>query len=373
MSEIKKELISKGLEKLKKYLKFDDDYKFRLIIAGLVNNKFTDQSKPIFFLRGGFDSGKTTRGVFMSALMNYNKEKPFKSGDLMNLPMMTPSSPDDYFTVADKVKAALYDNIDDTDNKLYTTICILATGGQLPKRKLFTDADLYKIGKPITVIYTGINIVMNRQDILSRHIIIDVPKFSNDKIDEDILREEFVKDIEPIDSAINLLYDTVKEMLPLSRDIPIPDRFRLRLYARLGLIINNYMDWPDFLADYDKVIYISKEIEKGSDIVEYILNFVKKHIAGGSSYVKNTGEFFVELRTENPAAMMACENQYSLGKYLQKNKKTFEEHGITVAYKRSAEGPKWYFMNKFGSRVGNVNFEEEEEESPELENSQMLK
>ena len=50
--------------------------------------------------------------------------------------------------------------------------CRLATGGGLTKRKLYTDGDEYTLDALRPVIFTGINIPTNRQDLLDRAMIV---------------------------------------------------------------------------------------------------------------------------------------------------------------------------------------------------------
>lgn len=383
MPDIVRDSIVSGIDKLKRYMKFDEDYKMRLILATLINSKFDEQTKPILFLRGGWDSGKTTRGTFLVAIMNDEKREITKDSrgivlsvkmvhrdysikDLINVPFMNPSTPDDYFTIAQNNKCALFDNIDQTDARLYTTICILATGGQLGKRALYTNDELWSQGKPITVIYTGLNIIMKREDVISRHIIIDVPPFKGDKEDEDVLRENFINDLVPIRNAVESLYIQVKSALTNYRNIKIPDKYRLRMYARIGSIINMYLDQPDFLTDYDKVIDISRDIMNSDEIISYIVNFINKEIRNTfNTYCTfSTTKLYEKICIDSPEFEFFCKSNAALGIYLAKHQHLLNSNGINASYKRTAEGASWMFRHMPKYVDHNISFTEEEEEKP---------
>ena len=379
MSDLVRDSITNGLEKLKKYMKLDEDYKFRLILAVLVNNRFEMQSKPILFLRGGWDTGKTTRGTFLLAVMNYDQEYALTSKEavynrdnqqvspeitaLIASATAAPSTAEEYLLLAQNSKALLFDNIDDTDNKMYSVICMLATGGRIAKRKLYTDNKIISSGKPVTLIYTGLNIVMVRPDVISRHIIIDIPPFNEDKEDEDVLRESFLKDLPAIRTAIEALYINVNTVLANYRNIPIPDRFRLRLFARIGCVINKYFDWPDFLQDYDKVISVSDEIQSSDEISDIVIPFVKMkcRLSGANGmYETQVTKMYHEIVAYNAEFKFICRGPSGLGMYLSSHKSMFDTNSIIVKYKKTGLGSEWLFRTKPTFTDGSVSWDEEE-------------
>jgi hypothetical protein len=392
MSDVLKESIQNGVEKLKKYLKFDDDYKTRLILAVLVNNKFLNNAKPIVFLKGSHDSGKTTRGTFLVAIMNDNikyglneerrtSRNPITHKDeqlvdveaLVNAPLLAPSTAEEYLLVAQNYNSVLFDNIDQTDNRLYSTICMLATGGKIGKRKLWTDNELISSGKLITVVYTGIKIVMDRDDVRSRHVVINVPPFKDDKEDEDVLRESFLQDLPAIRATIDGLYNYVKACLPNYRTIKIGDKYRLRMFARIGCIINLYLDQTDFLLDYDKALDVINEIQTSDDVGDMILAFFKNELDNsGKNYLSySTTKLQQELVRSNPEIASLISSPGSLGMLLTSHKDIFEVNGFVLKKKKTMDGSYWSIGRKF-SGTHEVNWDEEEE-NPTLENPNLLK
>ena len=390
MDEFTRKTVMGGIDKFKQYFKFDEDYKWRLILAAIVNNKFLEHTKPLIFLEGRHDSGKTTRGSFMIAIMNDDMkygvelirdpivdksgkqivdartgelEWTIKQYALSGIPLMAPENAEDFLLFANNRKSLLFDNIDQTDSRTYNAICMLATGGGVAKRKLYSNASTLEVGKMVTTIYTGIRIVMARRDVISRHIIIRVPPFHNDKVNERILRKKFCEDLSILRGTIEEIYNSIKNGIDLAAEqIQIPDEYRLSSYALVGILVNQLLGEPDFLLDYKQALDIGNGLKIADTTENGILEFIKTRITSNGMEL-TTKDLLNEISAYNPELGLEINTPHSLGQRLTDMENDIRAAGFYITKRRTADGSTWRITKMKKAYDGNVTWEEKEEQS----------
>jgi hypothetical protein len=82
-----------------------------------------------------------------------------------------------------------FDNLSDMPTWLSDSFCRLSTGAAIERRKLFSDAELTAFIAMRPVILTGIRDVVDRPDLVSRTIKIDLPRVDNRKTEQQLFAE----------------------------------------------------------------------------------------------------------------------------------------------------------------------------------------
>jgi hypothetical protein len=243
--------VIEGIELFRKYMRLTEP-QFRACLTAAVTAGIKACNKPIIFFEGPTDVGKTTRGCFL-VMSTRSPEEKWSADTFQKNIFAFPRNIQDHHLISQKWEAALYDDIQTTDNAIYKMICLTSTGGSMPVRKLYTDQEIIAIGSSMLVVYTGLSAADMPPDLLNRHIIIDVEPIPDaDMEDEDVLLERYCEDLSKIQTAVRYLRQHVQIQLAdknLKRP-PIPRQCRLRTFARAGYLVSLSMGWPSFIDDY---------------------------------------------------------------------------------------------------------------------------
>jgi hypothetical protein len=126
---------------------------------------------PILLLFGEQGSAKTTFARVLRALLDPNVA-PVRS---------EPSSPRDLMIAANNGLVFCLDNLSTISSWLSDGLCRLSTGGGYSTRTLFEDEEetIFDVMRP--VILTGVDLVINRSDLMERTVIVELPSIREGK------------------------------------------------------------------------------------------------------------------------------------------------------------------------------------------------
>lgn len=152
--------------------------KAALVVVALVAWWRTGNTYPILLLYGPPGSGKTVAAKLILLLMD-----PTDSGALPNITMDV-----EHIGAAAQHRHVLsFDNLSKLSAANQDTLCTCATGGEINKRKLYSDSDIAVLPIHRPVLMTAVQPVITRPDLLSRAIPIEFSQRETRKGEDEIM------------------------------------------------------------------------------------------------------------------------------------------------------------------------------------------
>jgi hypothetical protein len=253
-----------SLSDLKLLLNLGSNDNFILIVSWLMGALSPKGPYPILILQGEQGSAKTTSARIIRSLI-----------DPCRAPLRTlPKSEHDLMIAAKNSLVIAWDNLSGLSSQLSDALCRISTGGGLSTRELYTDDGevLFDMTRPI--ILTGIDQVANRQDLIDRSIILELPAISAEKRQpDDDLREEF-KLLHP--RILGSLCDAISMALRNSGMEKPHSLPRMADFAQFVLAAEPAL-WPigSFMEAYEKnikgVVEVSLQNDTVATAIEHLL------------------------------------------------------------------------------------------------------
>lgn len=208
----------------------DDDKK--LISIYLISLFVPNISIPIMVFNAERGSGKSTITTLIKEIVDPTVTK----GGALD------KSIDDIMRKLDHSYLVCFDNIDSITNEQSNMLCRACTGEAIERRALYTDNDVFVFKYKRPIIINGINCPTNREDFLSRSILIDLKSITlgERRTEEDIFA--LLNKVKP--DVLAYVFST------LSKAISIKENTKLKEINRLA-------DW------YVWAYCIAEAMEKG--------------------------------------------------------------------------------------------------------------
>ncbi len=122
-----------------------------------------------------------------------------------------------------------FDNLTEISSKVSDIICKLVTGASFSKRRLYSDEDDLIWSLRRVVILNGVNLPVNKPDLLDRCIIIELNRIGeSERVSEKVLNKKF-KELRP--KVLGACFDLISKALGTHENIELPWRPRLADYA----------------------------------------------------------------------------------------------------------------------------------------------
>jgi len=180
-----------------------------LLIAWMCYTLSTERnsstSYPILVIIAGQGSSKSTIGK----LVIRNLVDPSSLGI-----QGFPTNRQDMVIASNHAFILIYDNLRYLSKKWSDILCIAATGGTDPTRRLYTDDELVTHFFKVPLVLNGIHDFIVEPDLAQRCVFIDLDSIPEDKrIDEKLLTENFHKDLPSIFKGLLELLAKVLEIV----------------------------------------------------------------------------------------------------------------------------------------------------------------
>jgi len=210
-----------SIEELREFVNFSSEADFRLLVGFLLGTLRPDGGLPILALHGEQASAKSTTASILRSLVD-----PHEAGIRAD-----PKDPRDLAVAAKNSRILAFDNLSSLPPWMSDALCRLSTGGAFATRAHYTDDEEVLFSAQRPVILNGINELATRGDLLSRTIVVMLPRVHT-LVPERELWERFEKARPRI---LGALLDAVVSALAREQTIEL-DR-----YPRLG-------DWARFVV-----------------------------------------------------------------------------------------------------------------------------
>lgn len=210
MGDMPKPKHGKSLDVLRRYLNiYDEDWP---LIKGLVLTHFMpDGPYPVGVFLGPQGSAKSTN---QSIILNIADPRPNIAMGRYRLPR----NENDLVIMAKRNRVLGFDNVSTIPEWLSDSICILSTGGNLLRRRLYTDDDMIAYGQKKPVLLNGIGDIVTRPDLLDRSIVIECPYLQGYKTEHQ-LYAEYREDLPYILGAVLDLSQKAMDNFETVRDV----------------------------------------------------------------------------------------------------------------------------------------------------------
>lgn len=196
-----------------------------LLAAWMVSALLQDHPMALVVLEGPEGSGKSAAARFLKELLD-PQVAPLSS---------LPSKGDELFLSAEGAAILAFDNLSGISGDMSDYLCRLLSGGGVRTRLLYSQSEERVFAGRRPIILNGITAGVDRADLLSRAIVVRLPRIEGlARRQERELDEEF-KRIRP--GALGALLDLVSTALRLSPTVETDSLPRLADFAVLGTAI----------------------------------------------------------------------------------------------------------------------------------------
>lgn len=270
-----------NLSALKSLLNLDDE-RFLAIVAFLVSSM--NPTGPYFGLlvEGEQGSGKSFLTWVLKSLVDPNE------ADRLRLP----ENERDLAIQAKEFRLLSYDNTSGMKATIADALCIVATGGGMATRKLYTDEDLAVISASRPFILNGIAGFAKRPDLLERSIYLHLDGMDQEKRrTEEEMKKEFF-DQQP--AILSGLYNLVSSALVNIENTPAPVGVRMADAARFISAAEGALDVnPGTLI---RIISGSQEVLMVERINDEPLTVALREALRAKPFEGYVGELFEKIR-----------------------------------------------------------------------------
>ena len=228
------------LEQLRPFLNVGED-DFILLVASLVAAFRPDKPFPIVDLAGPAGTAKSTVLTLMRSLID---PAPAATRGLSK-------TEDDLVVTALNNWVVSGDNISGVNADMADALCRLATGGEIGKRQLYTDADEFIIDAMRPVILTGINTISTRNDLLDRLVLLNLKPL--DASERKTTNEIFLEWEKVRPKILGVLLDGVSTALRRLSEVHFDKLPRMADFALWAEAAAPAFGWQEgaFMAAYD--------------------------------------------------------------------------------------------------------------------------
>jgi hypothetical protein len=298
-----------------------------LTISFIVASLVGEIPKPILALSGSQGSAKTTTQKILTEIVDPSLSQDSHLRDIREL-----------LQEASQRYVLPFDNLSYINEADSDLLCKMVTGTTFSKRRLYTDEDSILFRPHCTIILNGINLPVNRSDLLSRCLIINLPRIDEKtRCDEASLLQDFERDKPGILGAFFSLlskafslYDDVKiDKLPRMADFA---KWACATFKALGLSEH------DFINAYEKNLKIQNE----EAVYSSALGQVLIDLFGDKDQIKGTPTTLLktvrEYARDNGMDLRHIPaTPHAMGKELKRITPNLEPLGFTIDYHRGKQ------------------------------------
>ena len=268
------------IEDLRKLVNAPTDDIWILSMAWLIQTFYPKGPYTILIINGEQGSAKSTFSRHLRSLIDPNSA-PLRR---------PPKNEEDLMIAAKNGWTPCYDNLSGISRDLSDGFCVLATGGGLGKRQLYTDDEEHILYAQRPLILNGIDEVATRGDLMERSIIIHLPPIKNKKRRTE---EEINIEFESIRAGVlGGILDAVATGLRRLPETKLDNPPRMADFARWIVACEPALPWGDrkFLEAYRTMSSNAKASMIESDFfTTAVYNFAIESLKPGADFTDTVG------------------------------------------------------------------------------------
>jgi hypothetical protein len=323
-----------NLDLLFKYLNFDEDHAWLLIIwvcLTLSTPRSNHANYPILVLIAEQGASKsTTCKLIIRSLLD-----PSQLGI-----QGFPSNRQDIVIAANNAHVLIYDNLRYLSLKWSDTLCIASTGGNDPVRRLYCDNELVNHPFQVPLVLNGIHDFVEEPDLAQRCLRLELKSIPEAKRrDEKEFTDEFNAELPEIFRGILDLTANIMEKLPTVK-VTHPERMLgyVKYLAAAEEVLE--MEPGKLQAVYSQIL---NEAQRDSVLEDPLASMVYEMVTDGSEHEwKGTPtELLIHITGSisdyNPRQKLLPNNAISLSKRLNALKAPLRSQNIEVIFTRGKE------------------------------------
>jgi energy-coupling factor transporter ATP-binding protein EcfA2 len=313
--------------RLFKYMNFEERYK-PLIVCILIAYLIPDIAYPILNIYGEKGSGKSTMACLIKKLIDPNQilldNAEFKKDD-------------DLIITLNNGHLTVFDNIRRITADFGDMLTKVSTGIGFRGRTLFTNKGVTTFTFKKPVILTSVAQEMQREDLLSRSILIESIPFTDNIIPEGEMYKRFQAES---DLILGSLF-TIMSKIDVG-SVSQTGLIRLTDFHIISRAVEKVMNWDN--GTIDNLLLSNMEIQEeesfeNSEIGEEIKNLIDGTI--NYPIILSTPDLYKTLCEKNSGFERKIKNARTLGRELGKIKQTMERLGYKVDQVRTTNERGW--------------------------------
>ena len=204
------------------FLNIDDSDEQMLFISTLPVRIIREIDQSIAYIYGPAGSGKST-------LLRMTKDLLDPSLGGISMPI---KKVDDAVTYLSQSWVFANDNISRINDEISTFFCLVATGGESSRRKLYTDSEITVFSYKNPAYLTGVNVEVYRSDLMSRLILFKTKAVEAGSRRGGSEIENLFQELKP--KLLGALFDTLAKAMAVKKSLSQKTEFRTADFALWG-------------------------------------------------------------------------------------------------------------------------------------------
>ncbi len=318
------------LNSIAKYLNIEE--KEIILLLSFIIGCYSEGPYPILVLQGEQGSGKSTLTRILKKLIDPN------TAELKILP----DNERDLMIIAVNNYLLTFDNLAGISPKVGDGLSRLATGGGMSLRALYTDDEEMILEAKRPIILNGIDVGIERHDLLDRAILIQLPRLNEwERIDEATFWGSWEKERPQILGGLLNVLSAGLRNLPTTRMEKLP---RMADFAKWVVACEPALCWKEgeFLEVYR---------ENREEIVENVLEAdpiargLQKLMEGKDEWAGSITELYENLKRIINDEYYFKKNLWSpkvLGRRLRRSVTFLRQEGLEVEFSRTSRNKTIY-------------------------------
>jgi energy-coupling factor transporter ATP-binding protein EcfA2 len=299
-----------------------DSQEQMIFISTLPVRLLRNIDQAIMYIFGPAGSGKST-------LLKMTKDLLDPSNGGISMPI---NKIEDAGALLNQTWVFANDNISKINDDMSDFLCIVATGAESSRRKLYTDSDISVLSFKNPIYITGVNVEAYRSDLLSRTILLKTDSVDEgSRVSSSELYEKY-EQIKPL--LLGSIFDVLSKAIKVRKELNHRTNFRMADFSLWGASCAEVLgygasNFEQALSEgvksraYDAIYSLSA----GRAIIEYL----DEH----QSFEGTVTELFKELKNEHSQDWYEpiANSPASLGKKLRELENSLNEIGIVINFK----------------------------------------